>query len=57
MKFYLTTKDFQLLMLMCKRGRELFTEQEDLERLPKLEDMFTYMYQTEKAKENLKTKE
>jgi hypothetical protein len=57
MDFYLTSRDFQLLLLLCKRGKELFTEQEDLERLPGLENMFTFLYQTEKAKEKLKTKE
>jgi hypothetical protein len=57
MDFYLTSRDFQLLLLLCKRGKELFIEQEDLDRLNVMEKIFIYKYKKERIKENLKARE
>ena len=51
MLFELTLKDYQLLLIMCKRNTEIFTEKEDIDRLNYLQKMFTYEYQQAKQKE------
>lgn len=51
MLFELTNQDFQLLMLMCRRSKEIFTQIEDIERVGMLEKMFTYEYQQAKQRE------